>query len=98
MAQVNAILAQVGTGCGTGKKDRFYRLGTSGTGKSVNLKYARDGSRGDGSRAHTHAWVKIQTRYLCHLCPAPFHRPVRDRLTCARPVPDLCHLSSEVSL
>jgi len=98
MAQVTSHLAQVGTGCGTGKKARFYRLGTSGTGKSLNLKYAREGSRWNGSHAHTHAWVKIQAFYLCHLCPAPFHGHLRDRLTCARPVPDLCHLSSEVSL
>lgn len=98
MVQVNAVLVQAGPRDGPSKKSRFYGLGPSGPGKSLNLKYAREGSRGDGSHARMHAWVKIHAFYLDHLDPAPFHRPLRDRLTWTGPGPDLDHLSSEVSL
>ena len=95
MVQVNAVLVQAGPSKGPSKKSRFYGLGPSGPGIPQNLKYARGGVSLD---TRSRAWVKIQAFYLDHLDPAPFHGHLRDRLTCARPVPDLCHLSSEVSL
>lgn len=96
--QVNAIRVQARPGKGPSKKARFYGLGPSSPSKSLNLKYARESSRGDGSRAHTHAWFKIQAFYLDCLDPAPFYRHLRAGLTWTLPGPLPGPISSEVSL